>query len=251
MIEELLGRIGLTEGEIKVYTALLSIGESTVGPICAKSKVSKSKVYDILSRLIDKGLVGHITRDNVKCFTANDPSVIQDYLARKQDDLARLSNDATRAIPLLSALNKQSKNTQNAEIYQGFNGLKAIRDQLISTLSKGDEFLVFGAPRIANEKWEAYFWSFHKKREARGVSMRILYNANARPFGEKRKRFKLTCVRYLPSGIVSPNWIDIFSDSVLIVLILKTGPISIVIRDKSIAESFREYFNIIWKTSKA
>ena len=55
---ELLEKIGLTKGESKVYLALLRIGKSNIGPIIKEAKVSNSKVYDILDRLAQKGLVG-------------------------------------------------------------------------------------------------------------------------------------------------------------------------------------------------
>ena len=56
-------KIGLTEGEAKVYIALTELGSSTVGPIVKKAKVAYSNVYDILNRLIEKGIVSFITKN--------------------------------------------------------------------------------------------------------------------------------------------------------------------------------------------
>ena len=50
-----LRNIGLTEGEIKVYTGLIKLGETTTGPLVDESGVSLSKVYAILDRLAKKG----------------------------------------------------------------------------------------------------------------------------------------------------------------------------------------------------
>ena len=41
----------LTMGESKVYQALVELGESPIGNIIKLSKVSHSKIYDILKRL--------------------------------------------------------------------------------------------------------------------------------------------------------------------------------------------------------
>ena len=57
---ELLKEVGLTEGEIKVYLALFKIGASSTGPIVKEAKIHSSKVYPILDRLIEKGLVSFI-----------------------------------------------------------------------------------------------------------------------------------------------------------------------------------------------
>jgi sugar-specific transcriptional regulator TrmB len=43
--------LGLTEGESKVYLALLRTGPSTIGRIIKEARVSNSKIYDILDRL--------------------------------------------------------------------------------------------------------------------------------------------------------------------------------------------------------
>ena len=99
MNESLLEKLGLTKGEIKVYLALNTLGESTVGPIGAESKVSKSKIYDILAKLIYKGLVGYIIKDGVKYFLANDPHVILDYMEKKEDELGLIKQEVTTLLP--------------------------------------------------------------------------------------------------------------------------------------------------------
>jgi len=114
---------------------------------------------------------------------------------------------------------------------------------------KGDELLVLGAPKIANEKWEGWFLDFHKRRVSKKISMRIIYNSDAKKYGKIREKMKLTKVKYLHNNLVSPNWIDIFPDSVLFVMVLST-PIAFVVRDKELAKSFRSYFEIMWNVSK-
>ncbi len=248
MDTKLFKRIGMTDGETKVYIALVKLGESTVGAIGRDSKVSKSKIYDILDKLIEKGLVGYMIKSGIKYFSVNDPKMILEYIKKKEEEIEETKQEAEKIISELSMQRATAGVKKIAEIYEGFNGLKAIREELIRTLKKGDEFLVLGAPKIANEKWEAWFLDFHKRREARGVGMRIIYNSDARTFGEKRKKFKFTNVRYLPSDLVSPNWIDIYNDTVLFVFVVKE-PLTFVIRSKDLANSFKAYFDIMWKVS--
>ena len=84
---EVLRELGLTEGEIKVYLALIGLGEVTSGPIVKEARVSLSKVYQILDRLSKKGLVAHILKNNTKYFKAADPNRLLVYLNEKQDSL--------------------------------------------------------------------------------------------------------------------------------------------------------------------
>ena len=136
-----------------------------------------------------------------------------------------------------------------AEIYEGFKGIKAIREELMLSFSPGDTLLVLGAPRIANEMWEGWFREFHKNRIKRRIGMKIIYNSDARDYGKTRQKMKITEVKYLPSDLVSPNWIDVFNEAVLFVMIL-AEPIAFVVRDKELAKSFKAYFDIMWKQSK-
>ena len=57
MDTKILEKIGLTNGESKVYLALLEIGLSSTGQIIEKSQITSSKVYIILQKLEKKGLV--------------------------------------------------------------------------------------------------------------------------------------------------------------------------------------------------
>ena len=249
MNTEIFKKIGFTDGETKVYLALLKLGETTITPIVLHSKVSKSKIYDILERLIAKGLVGYVSKERIKYFIANDPKMILEYLKKKEEDLNATKKQVEKMLPQLSLERATLGNKKVAEIYQGFSGFKAIREELICSLKMGDEFLVLGAPKIANEKWEAELLNFHNRREAKGVSMRIIYNSNAQEFGKIREKFKLTHVKYLPNKLVSPNWIEIYKDTILFVVLLQE-PITFVLRDTSLARSFRSYFDIMWKVSK-
>ena len=59
MIKEKLRKIGLTEGESEVYSLLIELGETKAGGIIKKANLASSKVYDVLQRLISKGLISH------------------------------------------------------------------------------------------------------------------------------------------------------------------------------------------------
>ncbi len=248
MDEMIFEKLGLTRGETKVYLALNKLGESTIGPIGKESKVSKSKIYDILDKLIQKGLVGYITKDSTKLFTAHDPHMIFEVIDGKERELQDTKKQVREILPQLMLQRSNFSAKRTAEICEGFQGIKAIREELMLSLKANDELLVLGAPKIANEKWEGWLLDFHKRRIERKVKMRIIYNANAREFGEIRTKMKLTKVRYL-SNQLGPNWVDIFPDAVLFGMVLQS-PLAFVVRDKELVNSFRSYFDILWKNSK-
>ena len=249
MDTSLLEKLGLTKGEIKVYLALNKLGEATIGPIGKESKVSKSKMYDILDKLIDKGLAGYVIKGGSKHFVANDPHMILEYITRKENELEKTRKEMTEFLPQLMLKRSSAKNQPMAEIYSGWQGIKAIRDELMKAYKSGQTFLTMGCPKSANDRLESYFLTFHNKRQKNKIGMNIIYNADARKYGKVRKKMKKTQVRYLPKKFPSPHWIDIFPESVLFVMVVK-DPIAFVVRDKELANSFRAYFDIMWGQSR-
>jgi sugar-specific transcriptional regulator TrmB len=107
MISELM-EIGLTNGESRVYISLLKLGSSKVGSIVVDSRVSYSKVYDVLERLIIKGLVRFILIGDVRHFNAVEPYRLQDYVQKKEEKIKLQKDKANRIIPdLVSMVNKR------------------------------------------------------------------------------------------------------------------------------------------------
>lgn len=68
-IAELLSKFGLTASESKVYVALLQMDASTGYKISGKSGIARSKVYNVLSSLVNKGMVLQ-SKDENKLYSA-------------------------------------------------------------------------------------------------------------------------------------------------------------------------------------
>ena len=68
MDTKLLEEIGLTKTEIKLYLALLKLGQSTTTGIVREAQVHASKVYEFLDKLIQKGLVTYVIKANKRYF---------------------------------------------------------------------------------------------------------------------------------------------------------------------------------------
>ena len=99
---EQLTNLGLTQGEAKVYLAMIQIGPSRIGKIVEISGVSQSKVYNVLDRLILKGLASYNIQDNIKHFQSLEPSRIQDYILKKEEEVRKQKEDITQIIKDLS-----------------------------------------------------------------------------------------------------------------------------------------------------
>lgn len=138
-----LEKIGLTEGESKVYLALLRIGSSTIGKVIKESQVSNSKIYDILDRLNKKGLIGVSSINNVKNFEAKSPVLIKELIEKREAEIKNIKEE----LPRLEKIYNSSEQLQEAEILQGINGIKNFTEMILEKLEKGDTFYILGTPK--------------------------------------------------------------------------------------------------------
>jgi hypothetical protein len=80
--------------------------------------------------------------------------------------------------------------------------------------------------------------------------LKIILDASTKDtFGKDREKEKNTEVKYMPKGYVSPAAIDIFQDYVYIFL-WEEKPFVFMIKNKQIAESFKQYFHFLWSYQK-
>ena len=246
----ILEEIGLDKNEVKAYLALLELGLTSTGPIVEKSGIPSSRIYQILEQLIDKGLVSHTKIKNIKNFKAQDPKRISELIDSQKKKIFENENQLLKILPFLKE--KKSigelleKKEQKIQVFEGIKGIKTALEYVLEVLVKGDSFIVFGAPKIGNERLNAFFNDFHKKRSKKGINYKIIYNSDAKEFGEERKKYKLTKVKYLERGMNTPSVFWLFKEYVILV-VFSEKPVALLIKNNQMSESFLTYFNYMWK----
>jgi HTH-type transcriptional regulator, sugar sensing transcriptional regulator len=248
MVKSALKKIGLTEGEINVYLALLELGSSSTGAIIKKSKISGSKVYEVLDRLRDKGLASIMIKNNVKHFEAASPERILEYLEEKKEDIDNEKNEIQKIIPSL-ILRQQHQPKSQVKVYTGWEGMKTTNEDIINSLKKGEEWLEMGLTEQP-EEWEIYFNKKQKERAKKGIVHKSIINEKYKKLHKARKDLPHTQFRFLPEELGMPISTEIYGDKVAILVLLREAPTSIIIESKPVADSFRKYFYAIWKQAK-
>lgn len=241
---------GLTDGEIKVYLALAELGLTTIGPILDSSKVTKSIIYRILDRLIQKGLVSYIFKERTKYFQAAHPDKLLDYVEERKKYLDESKTKIQELIPQL-LLKQQLSPKSEATIYEGFKGIMTVHDKRFQKLNREDEYFFFGLPAEQPEYYHAYWKKDHQKREKLGIKCRMLYNSKVEDKTLKnRNSFKLCDARRMPIDVDTPAWILGYKDVTVIGLPLAEKPFAFEIVNQEVADSFKNYFEWFWKKSK-
>lgn len=134
---------------------------------------------------------------------------------------------------------------ENVEQY-----FSSINDILLS----GDEVLTFGA-RAGNPysvEIVNFFLKTVENRSKKGIKTKIIFNDDARDIGKTFESLSLVNVRYMPMGIAPKAGFDIYGDATGIMdWSNPSNPRVILIEDKQISDSYREYFDILWSATVA
>lgn len=240
---EFLKEIGLTDGEIKVFLALIRLGSSSTGPIVKEAKIHSSKVYPILDRLIDKGFVSFIKEGKKTIYDANPPTSILTFLDKKQTQLDQQKQEAKKVMTYLENLRSIHPETE-ATIFKGKKGLKEAYKRAVMDLKEGDTAYQMFLPAL-DEDLSAFFINLVNSNSKRRVKQFLLFNE---PCIESNgiKNVKNATVKIgISPEYSSPVEICVYNDNVIIATSGVSDPITVLIKNKFIADSFKQQFNII------
>lgn len=234
----ILEEIGLSKGEITVYTTLLALGMTKVGHIIEKSSMASSAVHNALHTLTNKGLLSSVKKGKIKFYQSAPPRYIAKFIEQKKERFLEI-------LPQLEEKEKKQSEKQEAEVFEGIKGLTTMLNLFIEDLKKGEEFLFFATdiPNL-NKEVQEFFEKYDFKRKEKGLNVKGLAPLEMKPLFENRKTLK---VRY-PSFPI-PKSIGIVRDRIEITS-WQSKPVGYLIRSKEIADSYRELFNKIWDISK-
>ncbi|HIH25910.1 MAG TPA: hypothetical protein HA226_04040 [Nanoarchaeota archaeon] len=246
---KLLHDIGLTDGETKVYLALISLGTTKTGPLASKAGVSSSKVYKILDRLIKKGLVGHATKGKVRHYSALEPKRVLNYIDEKEQELRKKREQLQKIIPELELEQKLSENKPEAVIYEGFKAIKNFYLNILDELKKSETYYVIGAGYGQRKPGvREFFQNFHTQRAKKKIKVKMLANydvkGNIAPATAKNSE-----VRYLPQYLIT-NMTIIFYKKKSFIFFLNEEPIGFLMNNEEAVKSFKAYFDTFWRIAK-
>jgi sugar-specific transcriptional regulator TrmB len=238
MDENLLQDLGLTQAESRIYLVLLKDGASLAGMISRNTGIHRRSVYDAVERLIQKGLVSYIKKNNRKYFEAASPDRFLDILHKKEADFQT-------ALPQLKMLQNMSGEKNETLFFRGKAGLKTAFDDQISV---GEDILIFGASSKANDYLPFYFPHYDKSRQKKKIHARLIFNEVERD-SKFVKKIPLSEIRFVSKDTVSDSAFMIYGRNVCIVA-WRPDPVAILIREDIIADGLRNYFELLWKVAK-
>lgn len=232
---KIIQRAGLTETEAKIYLVLLNLGKSLAGTIAKKAGIHRRTVYDVLDRLVEKGLVGYIKENKKRYYSITEPERLLDVVKENETELQKV-------VPYLQKINQEIRSKEETLFFKGKEGLKSIfEDQL----RECKEILVIGGSLKAGEIVKYYFPRYHKIRREKNINLKIIYSKEYR----EKEEIPLSQIRYLPESYGSVAATNIYGDKVAII-VWTEEPVAILIKNNEVAKAYRSYFELLWDLSK-
>lgn len=240
---EILKELGLSPNEAKVYRALLSLGSAAVTEITKKSGVFRSNVYDALDRLIEKGLVSSVIKQNKKIFEAAHPDNLFQILKEKESSLNKI-------MPTMIAEYEEKKQKQNIYHYKGMEGIKTV----LRDINNYKEYDAFGISSNLGKVVPYYFPHWVRERKEKGLFGRMIKTkgdilGTPALVGMESYR-KMFHVREVSKDFYTPAATFIYGNKVAILLEESENAVAVVIENKDIADGYRKQFMAMWNSAE-
>ena len=136
------------------------------------------------------------------------------------------------------------KKEEESEVYKGKKGIKTILDDILNYKS----YVAFGSSGEFLKIMKHDFIIFQKKKKDLCIKSRIIQSDSARK-NKELKKFAYANFKYISDEFSAPNTSIIYGDNLSIIVWAET-PIATVITSKQVADSFKKYFELLWKQAK-
>jgi len=246
-LKKMLLDVGLSSKEADVYLAILVLGRGTASRIAREAHILRTTVYEILSSLLNRGLVTLSGKEPKQEYVSELPERIGDFilseLEKKQKDL---KNAETFLIPQLKSIHN-TENRPRVMFYEGKEGLEKVYED---TLISSEPIRAFASVENMHDGLPGYFPKYYKRRTEAGIKIRAIVPDT--DTGIERKRFDKEEIREtaLVSRRVfnfSPE-INIYDNKIMIASWKEN--LGIIIESNEIADAMKKIYELAWAEAK-
>ena|SRR3989344_3881031 len=255
-ITRILKDYGLDEKEIKVYVSLVEKGELNAYTMAKITGIHRSTVYAIIERLLSKGFITNIQKNEKKFYSAIEISKIIVKIKEKESLLLSL-------IPEFEQIREEG--ISRVRVFESKESQKQFSFNLFSQINKGaikEFYILSGGPSkaISSEQRDSenltsqiFMERLLRELKKQKFSKRIEYK------GIWNEKFKKSNLLELFSGLGENRFLKelptlattvIFGEYVAYLFTINGIPQVIEIQNKLIAEENKAYFSYLWKIAK-
>jgi sugar-specific transcriptional regulator TrmB len=236
-IQEALTLFGLTENEVKIYLALLDLGESTAQQITKKTGIIRQTIYDTIDKLKARGLVSETIISNVNHYSASPPEVLNEIEEERRTAIAEITPELKKRQLISTGIPK----------VQAFVGLKGLKNLTELTLQAKTDNLWAANEQVANELFKEHYWdNLAKKRIEKKIQLKYLHDSETKGAWPSNKTLYRE-VRSSPLLNKSDVAFTTFDDKTILFTMKNDELFGIYIQSAPITAFFNLMFSNMWK----
>ncbi len=229
-IKQVLTDLGFENKEIKIILALTKSGSLSALQLSKETGIDRTTVYDVLNKLINKGVVSSISKNLTTAYSCLEPEKLFLHFKEKYSALEGV-------LPNLINLQAKKRNDFMCETFQGKEGLKTVIKELVDSKA---HYKVIGI----RKEYEDLLGFFHEQGFLKINEAKIKETAIV----EKGSKFKKTKNGdYKEVQKLSAPTTTVIYDDVVLFLIWSEPYQAIRIKNDLFRKNQEECFDLIWK----
>lgn len=249
-----LKKFGLKDKEVSVYLACLQLGPAPVQQIARKARVVRATTYVVLESLMEQGLATRYKEGKKTLFAAEPPRLLMRLLEREREVVDEKQGELENLLPELQALMKSSGGRPSVRYFDGMEGLRAIRREMLMYSNPGDTWYNFTPIdhlyAVLAKDEEPYY----RQRMAKRIKVKTIYTTKSSDLkgkllaaeDDKASERKYVSAKLFPS----PSGMTVFRDRIAIgSFVGKMG--GVIIESAEMSDMMRRLFELAWKGADA
>ncbi|MFA4887295.1 MAG: helix-turn-helix domain-containing protein [Candidatus Nanoarchaeia archaeon] len=246
MKSEDLRKLGLSQAEATLYLTLLRIGASDVQKLIEETGFYKGNTYDALERLCEKGIISKIIEGNKRIYQLQKPEALVEYVKKKKEGLDQEELLAKELVKKVELVKKHTKIAETAMVFRGISGVKQIYSEIIDEKL---DYLVFGSPKESEVIIEDWYWqNLHAKQKEFGIKAKMIFHKSLKHWKNLTPK-NIIEIRFLDEELEPLTETTIYGNKVAFT-VWTEKPVITIINNEHVANSYKQIFNRLWKSSK-
>jgi sugar-specific transcriptional regulator TrmB len=229
---------------------LIINGSSKIGDISRRIGMHRGTVYNSLNKLIHKNFIVQSKEEKTTHYLPSNPDVFLDLLNNEKEKIEKKIDDVKIIREQIDKISKIPIN--RPKISMGFGGIAYLEHFLTMFRICKDKKIEYcwmgnGLGNTSKLIGESNYLKIINTKKQMKIKFRSIMNINAKP--EKHKYYK-PGDRYLPGEYDLSAYTWIYDNRVVIVS-FESKPISVItIEDETIAKTYKNYFELLYKIAK-
>lgn len=250
----ILKNIGLTDGEVKIYNALLEQGELSAGAIIKTSALKRGDCYNKIYALKKKGLIEEFTKNKKKYFRLEHPNKIEEFINTRVRSIEDSKKELDLFLPEIIDKFSFISNKPGIRYFEGIVGIKQAYLDTLDEATKKTGIKAIISP--ADPHPDLYKWLnriYVQKRIKAGINAQVIacQSKDAVTFQKLDKKQLRQTVLVSREKYPFKMEIDIYGgNKVSFISFAREELVAFIIQSKAVYQTMSSFFDLNWESLK-